>query len=133
VTCASAHELVHGEHGEVRTDREGPRRREREEGRAGQRLSVWRIGPARQRERRGARGRSNCRRQVDPNGQRARGRERAREKAAADRRGPPVRQRERAGARPGWAKLGRLGCFPFFFFSGFSNSFSIGFSIPNSN
>jgi hypothetical protein len=42
-----------------------------------------------------------------------------------------------AGARPGWADLDRLGCFPFFFFSGFSNSFSIslyiGFSNPNSN
>jgi hypothetical protein len=42
-----------------------------------------------------------------------------------------------AGARPGWADLSRLGCFPFFFFSGFSNSFSISFSIefsnPNSN
>jgi hypothetical protein len=33
--------------------------------------------------------------------------------------------------------VGRLGCFPFFFFSGFTNSFyisfSIGFSNPNSN
>jgi hypothetical protein len=34
-----------------------------------------------------------------------------------------------AGARPGWADLGRLGCFPFSFFSGFSNSFSISFSL----
>jgi hypothetical protein len=32
-----------------------------------------------------------------------------------------------AGARPGWAELGRLGCFLLFFFSGFSNSFSISF------
>jgi hypothetical protein len=32
-----------------------------------------------------------------------------------------------AGARPGWAELGRLGCFAFFFFSGFSNCFSISF------
>jgi hypothetical protein len=38
-----------------------------------------------------------------------------------------------AGARPGWAELGRLGCFLLYFFSGFSNSFSIGFSNPNSN
>jgi hypothetical protein len=42
-----------------------------------------------------------------------------------------------AGARAGWADLGRLGCFILFFFSKFSNSFSISFSIelsnPNSN
>jgi hypothetical protein len=34
-----------------------------------------------------------------------------------------VRQSGGAGARPGWAELGRLGCISFFFFSGFSNSF----------
>jgi hypothetical protein len=27
---------------------------------------------------------------------------------------PPVRQRKRTGARPGWAELGRLGYFAFF-------------------
>jgi hypothetical protein len=32
-----------------------------------------------------------------------------------------------AGARPDWAELGRLGCFGFFFFPGFSNCFSISF------
>jgi hypothetical protein len=32
-----------------------------------------------------------------------------------------------AGARPGWAELGWLGCFAFFFFSVFSNCFSISF------
>jgi hypothetical protein len=62
-----------------------------------------------------------------------RGRARARE-TAADMRGPPVRRRGRAA----WLGLvGRLGCFLFFLFSGFSNffsiSFSIGFSNPNSN
>jgi hypothetical protein len=31
------------------------------------------------------------------------------------------------GAQPGWAELGRLGYFAFFFFSGFSNCFSISF------
>jgi hypothetical protein len=36
-------------------------------------------------------------------------RERVRGRTAADRRGPPVRRRGRAGARPGWADLGRLG------------------------
>jgi hypothetical protein len=34
-----------------------------------------------------------------------------------------------AGARPGWAELGRLGCFGFFFFPGFSICFSISFSL----
>jgi hypothetical protein len=36
-----------------------------------------------------------------------------------------------AGARPGLAELGRLGCFSFsfFFFSGFPNCFSISFSL----
>jgi hypothetical protein len=38
--CASAHALVHGEHGEGGTDREGPWHTEREEGRAGQQLSA---------------------------------------------------------------------------------------------
>jgi hypothetical protein len=51
VTCASAHALVHGERGGGRTDRAGPRRRERRKGRAGQRLGDWRSGPVRQRER----------------------------------------------------------------------------------
>jgi hypothetical protein len=49
-------------------------------------------------------------------------RERTGEKAAADRRGPPVRRRGRAGARPGWAELGCSGAFPF--------SFSLDFLIP---
>jgi hypothetical protein len=48
-----------------------------------------------------------------------------------------VRLSDGTGARPGWADLGRLGCFTLFFFSefsnSFSNSFSIGFSNPNSN
>jgi hypothetical protein len=33
----------------------------------------------------------------------------------------------RAGARPSWAELGRFGLLSLFFFSGFSNSFSISF------
>jgi hypothetical protein len=106
---------------------------EREErGGAGQRLGDWRSGPARQRER--ARGGENWRRLIGPTGQRAREGGRARGRIAADKRGPPVRRRGRAA----WLGLvGRLGCFPFFFFSGFTNSFSISFSIgfsnPNSN
>jgi hypothetical protein len=35
----------------------GPRRKERENGRAGQRLGIWKSGPARQRMKRGARAR----------------------------------------------------------------------------
>jgi hypothetical protein len=46
-TCVSAHAPVHGERGGGRTDRAGPRRRERRKGRAGQRLGDWRSGPAR--------------------------------------------------------------------------------------
>jgi hypothetical protein len=61
---------------------------------------------------------------VGPSGQRARERERARERAAADRRDLSVRRRRRTS----WlAELGRLGCISFFFFPGFSNSFSISF------
>jgi hypothetical protein len=67
-TCASAHAPVHDGGGEGGTDREGPRRREREKGRTRQRLSAWQNGPARQREKRDARGRSNWRRQVGPSG-----------------------------------------------------------------
>jgi hypothetical protein len=86
---------------------------EREKGARGQRLSAWQHWPARQREKRDARGRSNRRRQVGPSGQRARERERAGEEAAADRRGLPVRRRGRAAwlgrARP----AGLLCVFPF--------------------
>jgi hypothetical protein len=60
-----------------------------------------------------------------PTGQRAREGGRARGRDAADRRGPPVRQRGRAGARPGWAELGRLGCWAAFLFP-----FSLDFLIP---
>jgi hypothetical protein len=52
-------------------------------------------------------------------------RERARERVVADRWGPPVRRHRRAGARPGWAELGRLGCWATFPFS-----FSLDFLIP---
>jgi hypothetical protein len=59
----------------------------------------------------------------------------------ADREGPRRREKEKgcggeatgahlsgdAGAWPGWVELGRLGCFAFFFFSGFSNCFFISF------
>jgi hypothetical protein len=91
---------VHGERGGGGTDRAGPRRRERREGRSGQRLGDWQSGPARQRETWSARVKK-----LAPTGwphwQRGRERGRARAKAAADRRGPPVRRRGRAGARPG--------------------------------
>jgi hypothetical protein len=70
-TCASALAPVHDERGGGGTDREGPRRRERRKGRAGQRLGDWRSGPARQRERERA-GEANWHRQVGPSGLRAR-------------------------------------------------------------
>jgi hypothetical protein len=89
----------------------------------GQQLSNWRIGPVRQRER-----------------------ERAGKKTGADRLAPLGSERVRegtregelpltggvrlsggAGARPGWACWAGLGCFLLFFFSEFSNSFSIFF------
>jgi hypothetical protein len=50
-----ARALVHGGRGVGGADRGGPQRREREDGRAGQQLGDWRTGPARQREKRGAR------------------------------------------------------------------------------
>jgi hypothetical protein len=100
---------------------------EREKGRAGQRLSAWQNGPARQRGKRGARrGKQLAPTSWPHSAERERG-ERAGAETAADRWCPPVRRRGLAGARPGWAELGRLGCFAFFFFSGFSNCFSISF------
>jgi hypothetical protein len=96
VTCTSAHTLVHAEHGEGRTDRDGPRRRERRGtgGAMAQRLANWAHGTEREE------GRARAK-QLAPTGrpQRAeseRGRVRAREKAAADRRGLPVWRRGRA-------------------------------------
>jgi hypothetical protein len=64
------------------------------------------------------------RRQIGPTGQRAREGGRARGRTAADRRRGRAGARARGLARPSWAGLG---CFSFFFFSGFSNSFSISF------
>jgi hypothetical protein len=114
---------VHGGRGEGESDREGPRCRERkgaleataqqlanrareaerEEKRAGEETGADRLAPL--------------------------GSERQRE-AARERELPltgGARLSGGAGAQPGWAELGRLGCFSFFFFSGFSNSFSISF------
>jgi hypothetical protein len=48
-------------------------------------------------------GEGNWRRQVSPIEQRAREGGHARGRTAADRRGPPVKRRRHAGARPGWA------------------------------
>jgi hypothetical protein len=53
-TCASAHVPVHGDRGEGGTDREGPWRREREEGCAGNGSAPGESGPQ-DRERRGTR------------------------------------------------------------------------------
>jgi hypothetical protein len=103
------------------TDKTGPRRRERKEDARGQRLVIGELGP-RDRERERARGRTADR--SAPLGS-------EREREGAHEGEPPliggVRPSGGAGARPGWADLGRLGCFLLFFFSRFSNSFSISF------
>jgi hypothetical protein len=127
--CASTHALVHGECGEGGTDMDGPPRRERERrgtcGATTQRLANW----AHEAERGGGRARTG---QPAPTGRPQRA-ESKRERDRERERKPPLTGGARlsggTGARPGWAELGRLSCFPFF--SGFSNSFSIGFSIPN--
>jgi hypothetical protein len=82
-TCASAHAPVHSERGGGRTDRTGPRRRERRKGRGGQRLDDWRSGPTRQR---------------------GRGSTRVKE-TGADRSAPLGSEREREGAREGGLPL----------------------------
>jgi hypothetical protein len=77
----------------------------------------------------GREGGGNWHRQPSPTGQRKGESERAGKGTAADRWRPPVRRRGRASAWPGWAELGRLGCFVFFFFPRFSNCFSVSFSL----
>jgi hypothetical protein len=115
VTCASVHAPVQGERRRGRTDREGPRRREREKGCAGQRLGDWRTGPARHRERESARAKETGVDRSAPLGN-EREREGAR-KTGADRRGLPVRGGRLArGTRLGglvWAKMVFL--FPWIF------------------
>jgi hypothetical protein len=78
VTCASAHAPVHGERGEGRTDKAGPRRRERKGDARGQWLGTGEPGP-RDRERES---------------------ERAKE-TGVDRLAPLGNEREREGAREG--------------------------------
>ena len=84
----SAHAPVHGEREEGETDKTDPQR-------------MGEPGP-RDRERERAGEENRCR-QVGPTEQRAREGGRARGRTAADRRGPSVRRRGRAGARPSWA------------------------------
>jgi hypothetical protein len=77
----------------------GTEREERVRGAMARRLA----NRARETEREGAR-RGEKQAPTDrPTGQRARERGHARGRTAVDRRGPPVRRRGRAGARPGWA------------------------------
>jgi hypothetical protein len=120
---SSARSLVHGGSEEGGADREGPRRREREKGRVGQRLGVWQNEPARHRGKMGARGGGGGATGTDklaPLGW-------ERERGSARGQKPPLTGGAHlsgsAGARPGWTKLGWLGCFAFFFFSEFSNDF----------
>jgi hypothetical protein len=63
------------------------------------------------------------RRQGDPTGQREGEREEGHGSAPTS----GARLSETTGARLKLGLVGRLGCFPFSFFSGFSNSFSISF------
>jgi hypothetical protein len=121
-TCAGAHAPVHGEREEGGTDKVGPRRRERKGDMRGNGSTISEPGPrGRERERAGE---GNWHRQVAPLGS-------EREREGAHEGEPPltggVCLSSGVGARPGWAELGRLGCFLLFFFSGFSNSFSIYF------
>jgi hypothetical protein len=91
--CASAHALVHGERGEGRTDREGPRCREREKrGRVGNGSAPGSAG-SQDRERRGTRaGKVTGADRSAPTG---RGRER---ESTRDRK-PPLTGGAGAGAR----------------------------------
>jgi hypothetical protein len=144
VTCASAHSPVHGGREEGVSDREGPRRRERKGGAGGtaQQLANRACETKRERERRGARAKklalTGRPQWSESEREREREREHARERAAADRWIPPVRRRERVGARPSWAELGRLGCISFFsldflipflflFYRVFNSKFKLGF------
>jgi hypothetical protein len=110
--------------GEGGTERRGPRHSEGESERAGQRLSVWQSGPASQRGKRDARLKGTGTDSLAPLG-------RERERVSARGKKPPLTGGAHlsgsVGARPGWAELGRLGCFGFFFFPGFSNCFFISF------
>jgi hypothetical protein len=137
--CSRA--LVHSGRGEGGADSAGPRHRERGRARGGNGSTTGKAGPQ-SRERRRARRRGNRRRQPGPTGQREGERGRAGEGVAAVRWNPPVRRRGRAGARPGWAELGRLGCFAFFLnfliafpflFSRVFNSNSNSNQVSNSN
>jgi hypothetical protein len=105
-TCASAHAPVHSEHGEGGTDREGPWRREREEGRMGEETSADSSAPL-------------CR-----ESERERARERKLPLTGGSHLLGSAGARARGLAGPSWAGWA---AFTFFFFSGFSNSFSISF------
>jgi hypothetical protein len=119
--------------------RAGPQRVRR--GRNGQ------VGSTAQREKKGACG-ATARRLADQARETKRERERGGNKTGANRLAPlgsergregtregelpltgGVRLSDGAGVRPGWANWAGLGCFLLFFFSEFSNSFFISFSI----
>jgi hypothetical protein len=129
VTCASAHALVYGERGEGKTDREGPRRRERREG---ERATAQRLAAqARERERRGTRvGEVTGADRSTPAGI-------GRERESTGERKPPLTGRARlssgADARPGWAalrfsfSLDFLIPFLFLFYRVFNSKFKLGF------
>jgi hypothetical protein len=130
----SAHALVHGERGEGGTDKEGPRRREREEGHAGNGPAPGESGP-RGKERRGTRaGEATGANRSTPL-DRDRERERARERKLLLTGG--ARLSGGAGAWPNWAELGCCAAFPFsldflihflfYFYRIFNSKFKLGF------
>ena len=107
-----AHSPVHGGRGKGGSDREGPRWRERGEGRSGQRLSNWRTGPARQREEKRASEEIGTDRSAPLGSEREREGAREREMSLIG----GVRLLGGAGAQPGWAELGWFGLLsPFLF------------------
>jgi hypothetical protein len=104
------------------------RERERERACGGNNLVSSEAGP-RGREGEEHAGEGNRCRQPGPTEQKEGEGELVGEGTTADRWRPPVKRRGREGVRPGWAELGRLGYFGFFFFPGFSICFSISFSL----
>jgi hypothetical protein len=96
------------------SDREGPRRRERERGKghSGQQLSNWRTGPTRQREEKRADEETGADRSAPLGSDREREGARERELPLTG----EVRLSGGTGARPGWAELGWFGLLsPFLF------------------
>jgi hypothetical protein len=121
VTCVSAHALVHDECREGGSDREGPRRREREKRDArGNGSATGEPGPRGRGRREALRGKQHAPTGRPHRAESERERERERERKRPLTGGSHLSGG--TGARPGWAELGCWGTFPF--------SFSLDFLIP---